>query len=213
VLALPAGRRIRLTTGEWYTPLGRGLHRARDRDGMPLEEDSTAVKTVQSGSGRTLQAGGGIFPDLPMAEDTLLTVEREFLSESARVRFPLALRIQEVAFNVSRAADAGTGPDHVTDDAVVGILDQVREAGISPELVSDPAIDSYLRWRLEFALQQRLGNDGRAAEVRAERDPILREAVDLLRSAGSQAELFREAERVRTATAPRPASVAPPGGP
>lgn len=213
VLALPAGRRIRLTTGEWYTPLGRGLHRARDREGMPLPEDSTVVKTVRSGSGRTLQAGGGIFPDLPMAEDTLLTVEREFLSEAARARFPLALRIQEVAFGVSRAADAGTGPDHVTDDVMAGLVDQIREAGITAELADDPVIHSYLRWRLDFALQQRLGNDGKAAEVRAQRDPILREAVELLRSAGSQAELFREAERVRTATGPRTPAAAPPGGP
>lgn len=212
ILPLPAGRRIRLTTGEWYTPLGRGLHRARDREGKPLPEDSAAVRTVDSPSGRTLQAGGGIFPDLPLAEDTLRTAEREFLSETARVQYPLALRIQEVAFAASRDAAESARSEGIPTDAVEGILAQALEAGVDAAVAGDAAVSGYLRWRLEFALQQRLGNDGRAAEVRAERDPILREAVNLLQAAGSQAELFLEADRVRTASVPGRPAPTPPGG-
>ena len=215
VLALPAGRRIRLTTGEWFTPLGRGLHRPRDKDGTPLPEAVDTIRTVRSPAGRDLLAGGGIFPDLSMEEDTLRLVEREFLSATAAARFPLGVRLQEIAFAATRAAAAGNGPNSISQEVLAGFRTELREAGIAPALADDPTVSDYLRWRLELAFQQRSGNDGRAAEVRAERDPVLTQAVDLLRSSRTQADLYREAEAVRTARSPRGAapSPGPPGGP
>lgn len=212
VLGLPAGRRIRLTTGEWFTPLGRGLHRPRDREGMPLPEDSLAMPTVRSASGRSLPAGGGIFPDLPLADDTLRTSERAFLTEAARAQFPLALRIQEVAFAASRAASAGAAPDRITDEGLRDFRRMLVEAGVAPELAEDPEVGEYLRWRLDLAIQQRLGNDGRAAEVRSLRDPVLSEAVRLLKEAGTPAELIQAADRVRTASSARAAPPRSGGG-
>jgi len=197
VLPLPGGRRIRLTTGEWYTPLGRGLHRPRDREGQPLTEELDTVATVRSSGGRALKAGGGIFPDLVLADDTLKTVEREFLAESARAQFPLALRLQELAFDASRSAAPGTpAATGIPNSLVTGLLAEIREKGVQPGLSDSPEVADYLRWRLEFTYEQRRGEDGKAAEVRARRDRILREAARLLQGASTQADLYPAAARL-----------------
>ena len=211
VLALPAGRRIRLTTGEWFTPLGRGLHRARDRDGTPLPEQLDTIRTVRSPQGRELRAGGGIFPDLGMQEDTLRLVEREFLGEASASQYPLGVRLQEIAFDQVRAMTAG-GTGGITDGVVAGFLTELSEAGISPGLTQDPVVVDYLRWRLNLAFHQRAGNDGRAAEVRAERDPVLTQAVELLAASSSQADLFLRANQVETAREARGGAVPGNGG-
>lgn len=206
VLALPAGRRIRLTTGEWFTPLGRGLHRARDRDGTPLPEQLDTIRTVRSPQGRELLAGGGIFPDLGMQEDTLRLVEREFLAAASAAQFPLGVRLQEIAFDEVRTP-SGSGSGAITEQVVEGFLTELKEAGISATLTDDPVVVDYLRWRLNLAFHQRAGNDGRAAEVRAERDPVLTQAVELLSVASSQADLFLRANQVQTAREARGTAV------
>ena len=53
VYPLPAGRQIRITTGSWFTPLGRSLHRARHRDGTPVAETGAEAERVATASGRT----------------------------------------------------------------------------------------------------------------------------------------------------------------
>ncbi|NIP56787.1 MAG: PDZ domain-containing protein, partial [Gemmatimonadetes bacterium] len=54
LMRLPGNRRIRLTTGSWFTPLGRSLHRPRDREGRPVAESRDTFPTVVTASGREL---------------------------------------------------------------------------------------------------------------------------------------------------------------
>ena len=57
VFRLTETRHLRLTTGEWYTPLGRSLHRPRTAQGNPLPEDPEDFPIITTQSGRELVAG------------------------------------------------------------------------------------------------------------------------------------------------------------
>ncbi|SVB08512.1 uncharacterized protein METZ01_LOCUS161366, partial [marine metagenome] len=48
IFRLTEKRHLRLTTGEWFTPLGRSLHRPRTMQGRPLEEDPDTFPIVTS---------------------------------------------------------------------------------------------------------------------------------------------------------------------
>jgi carboxyl-terminal processing protease len=106
VFPLPGGNYLRLTTGTWYTPSGRSIHRPRASDdetlalgsdefnaavseavqlGMqatdgfahPVIPDTAELQTFTTESGRLVYGGGGIIPDLVVTPDTLSEAEQE----------------------------------------------------------------------------------------------------------------------------------------
>lgn len=191
VVPLPEGWQLQLTTGEWYTPLGRSLHRQRDAHGTPLSEDSTAFPVFTTEAGRELRGGGGVFPDLEIDGDTLLAVERQLLEEAAAAEFPLGLRLAEIGFDRAQAVGNDGAEATITEESLEAFIAELREAGVPDATLDDPAARRYLLWRLEINLSQRMADDARLLRFRIQRDPVLAEAVRLLREADSQAELFR----------------------
>lgn len=112
VFQLDGGNYLRLTTGTWFTPSGRSIHRKRDDEGshafglgseefdaavaeavgwggLQLEatpapdRDTTDVQVYRTDSGRPVYGGGGIVPDVIVREDTSTLREREL---SGRLR-------------------------------------------------------------------------------------------------------------------------------
>ncbi len=200
VLDLPYGRKLRITTGTWHTPLGRSLHRPRDMDGKLLPEETDTLPTVTTAEGRVLTAGGGIFPDLPMAADTLRTAERELLSAAAAAKVPLGVREAEIGFARAQELKDKGEPPSVDDATFVKYLDVLRKDGMPPDHLDQPVERDYLRWRLELTVADRMADDNDVAavtEIRMERDPVLREAVTLASSAQTQDQLFAEADAVK----------------
>lgn len=191
VVPLPEGWQLQLTTGEWYTPLGRSLHRQRDAHGTPLPEDSTAFPVFTTEAGRELKGGGGVFPDLEIDGDTLLAVERQLLEEAVAAEFPLGLRLAEIGFDRAQAVVNDGAEATITEERLEAFIAELREAGVPDATLDDPAARRYLLWRLEINLSQRMADDGRLLRFRIQRDPVLAEAVRLLREADDQAELFR----------------------
>jgi carboxyl-terminal processing protease len=195
VVPLPAGRLLRLTSGEWYTPLGRSLNRPRDRDGATIDPDSIAEFT--SAAGRILYGGGGVFPDLEVPNDTLTSEEQSFVGAALEAEIPLSVRIHEAALDGARLAqqaggEAGGLPEPAYERFETGLL----EAGMAPDAFTDP-IREYLRWRIEVVYFERIDRRDRALEVRAQRDPVLAMAVELLEGSASQSDLFARAASMR----------------
>ncbi len=205
VIRLSEFRHLRLTTGEWFTPLGRSLHRRRDQQGRPLAEDSENFPTVVTAGGRELSAGGGIFPDLVIQADTLKTVERAFLSQAARDSVPVGLRIEEFAFDLAtRLKEDGAEPA-LDEGAFRSFADGLAEQGSLKEQLDDPVVLDYLRWRVMVRMTDRMDRLGNSLVIRAERDPVLAEAIRLLGEVETQPELFvmvdqRETDRRRAST-------------
>jgi len=190
VMELPHGRRLRFTTGSWLTPLGRSLQRARDRQGAPLPEDSSQWATVTTGLGRALVNGGGIFPDLDIAEDTLLLAEQELVRVTNESEFPLNLRVTEFGFRTAAARRAANQPPGVTDAEFEAFMSSLVTEGLPAELAADPTVRNYLRWRSRIAVAQRMNDVGAEYNVIAERDPVITEAIRLLTTNDTQSELF-----------------------
>jgi len=191
VIRLSEARHLRLTTGEWFTPLGRSLHRPRDQQGRPLPEDPTTFPTVVTQGGRELSAGGGIFPDLEVKNDTLKTVERVFLSQAARDSVQLALRIEEFAFDLATELDRHNAEPLLDEVAFEQFVDGIAEEGGDLKTqISDPSVRGYLRWRVLVRMTDRMGRLGESLTIRAERDPGLAEAIRLLGEVDTQPELF-----------------------
>ncbi len=191
VVPLPEGWQLQLTTGEWYTPLGRSLHRQRDAHGTPLPEDSTAFPVFTTETGRELKGGGGVFPDLEIDGDTLLAIERRLLEEATAAEFPLGLRLAEIGFDRAQAVGNDGAEAAITGEILEAFIAELRDAGVPDATLDDAAARSYLLWRLEINLSQRMEDDARLLRFRIQRDPVLAEAVRLLREADNQADLFR----------------------
>lgn len=216
VMRLPHGRRLRFTTGSWQTPLGRSLHRPRDGQMRPLDEDLDTFPRVETPAGRTLVDGGGVFPDLEVADDTLKIAERELIRAAGEAQYPLALRIAELGFEVaSELRDAGTEEPSLSQARFDAFTEQLVAEALPAEVVNDPAARDYLYWRSRIAVAQRMSDDGTEIgdeiQTRMERDPVLQEAVRLLGQVTTQTELFVQAEREAQRRASREDVGAPEG--
>lgn len=190
VIRLSESRHLRLTTGEWFTPLGRSLHRPRDQRGRTLAEDPDNFPSVVTASGRRLSAGGGIFPDLQIRADTLKTVERAFLSQAARDSIPVSLRIEEFAFSLAKPLKAQGAEPTLEDAAFQEFVAGLASEGNLDEQLTDPVVRDYVKWRVVVRMSERMGRLGKSLEYRAERDPVLAEAIRLLSEVETQPELF-----------------------
>ena len=200
VFRLTETRHLRLTTGEWYTPLGRSLHRPRTAQGNPLPEDPDAYPVVTTPGGRELVAGGGVFPDLEIRNDTLTLLERQFTSQAAAARVPLSLRIEEFSFNESEKLRA-EGRDPAIDPATFeDFLTGLAEEGADRTYLDDGEVRQYLEYLIIQRIARRMDRMGRAMELRARRDPVLAEALRLLSEVGTQAELFAAVDRLNVAS-------------
>jgi len=190
VYPLPAGRQIRITTGSWFTPLGRSLHRPRHRDGRLKQEDETQLEWVETAAGRRLRSGGGVFPDLAVEPDRPQDEEMALLNHANQVQVPISVRIEEYAFELAKdALEAGRTvrlPDSAFDDLARSLVDEGMDAAI----VNDRVARAYLAWRTQVRYLDRAGARGLALVVQAERDTALAEALRLARSARTPAELF-----------------------
>ena len=190
VYHLPAGRQMRITTGSWFTPLGRSLHRARHRDGTPVAEDGTEGETVATATGRQLRTGGGVFPDLEVRLDSLEQEELALLNEANRVQLPFNIRIEEYAFELAKDAIAAGGADRLPSTAFDDLARSLVDAGMNPEIVNDPVARAYLDWRTQMRYLDRADARSLALLVQSERDTALAEALRLARSARTPADLF-----------------------
>ena len=187
---------LRLTTGEWYTPLGRSLHRPRTAQGNPVPEDPDSFPVVTTQGGRELVGGGGVFPDLEIRNDTLTYLERQFTSQAATVRVPLSLRIEEFAFNQSERLRA-EGLDPAIDPAAFeDFLTGLAEEGADRTYLDDAEVREYLDYLIVQRIARRMDRFGLAMELRSLRDPALAEAIRLLGEVETQAELFAAADRL-----------------
>ncbi len=194
VMPLPHGRRLRFTTGEWQTPLGRSIHRPRDMEMRPLPENLDTLPHVSTPGGRDLLNGGGIFPDVAIPEDTLTLAERDLLKVAADKEVPLGTRLAEFSFGIAKELKDQKKPAALDEQRFSAFLDSLIKDGVPADVMNAPGVREYLEWRTRMTIAARLEDIGQEADFRMERDPVLTEAVKLLDSATTQAELFKAAD-------------------
>jgi carboxyl-terminal processing protease len=84
LFTMPEGGALKLTTALWYTPSGRSINKPRP-DNTDDEGDDDALRTLgdtvrprfHTDAGRVVLGGGGITPDVPVADSTESAAESE----------------------------------------------------------------------------------------------------------------------------------------
>ena len=185
---LDDGWALRITTAEWKTPSGRSIHRARTRDGSPVETDTTVpVPVYHSDLGRPILGGGGVAPDVPVVPDTMSTAEQVL----ARAIAPKSQAVYAGLTDLALDARAGLRPDfRVREDWRNRFGEILRAAGVeaTPEEVAKarPLVD---RW-IEQQVARSAFGDSTAFRRRIADDAQLRQALAFLRKGKTQAQLF-----------------------
>lgn len=219
---LPGGNFLKMTTGKWYTPVGRSIQRdARsDADAVelledePISEDGSPVpaeheaeregrEAYRTDSGRTVYGGGGIVPDLFVRPDTITSGERAFFEAAAKSGSKYSDIVFRFAVDHVRA-----NPDLRQDFPITqGMRDEFYQRLVAGGLeITREQFDDAVRLldqRLAYEIAFAKWGTAAAAQRSTAGDNVVREAVRLLRDAPNQAALFQTAA-ARGDTAARP---------
>lgn len=195
---LPGGHHLKLTTAGWYTPSGRSINRPRDdsyrlveapTEAAPDVPPVTVPDTFRTESGRKVSSGGGIEPDLVVA-DTLSEREREFaeaLSEAALTLPQVSVRF---AATWNRAHPGLERDFEVTPAMRDAFYELLLEQGVEVdrELYADvqDLVDPFVAAQLANAA---FGEEERLRRLQVA-DRQVAVAVELLRRAGTPEQLL-----------------------
>lgn len=211
--ALDGGYSLKLTTGKWYTPSGRSIHRERRItddgrvlegrlvDGRIIEGGEDSVETEQSrarrprfksASGRTVYGGGGIVPDFFVHEDTISALEQEFLRSIATKGQQVRTVLQQYSLELRGQVQPGFT---VGASWHAELRRRLRAAGVSIEPKYDSIATVMFGEELDRRVARRAFGDAEAKKRTLDEDHALERAIDLLRRSRSQAELLRTASQ------------------
>jgi carboxyl-terminal processing protease len=209
--ALDGGYSLKLTTGKWYTPSGRSIHRERRItddgrvlegrlvDGRIIEGADDSVETEQSrtrrpkfksAGGRVVYGGGGIVPDFLVHEDTISTLEQEFLRSVATKGQQIRTVLQQYSLELRERVRPGFAPSPAW---AVELRRRLHAAGVIIEPKYDSVAAVMLGGELDRRVARRAFGDAEAKKRTLGEDRALQRAIDLLRRSRSQAELLRTA--------------------
>ena len=204
VYGLDGGYALKLTTGKWYTPSGRSIHRDRvlnaagqlvevRPDSLETDSERLARPKFRSDDGRIVYGGGGITPDVVVREDTLTTLEQGFFHSVAASVGPISRTLEDYSRILKDSMPAPT----------LAVRPAWKERFLAAlardSVVIEPGYravgDSILAEQLAVRIVSKAFGDGAARELTLGEDRQLTTAVDLLRKAASQQQLFGAAAR------------------
>ncbi|MDX1674328.1 MAG: S41 family peptidase [Longimicrobiales bacterium] len=195
---------LKMTTGKWFTPVGRSIHRERVLTNGRLVELTDSAHfaagrderpTYRSDAGRLVYGGGGITPDLVVDGDTLTTDEQTFV----RAILPHSPQFSTAAFDY-----AAELKDQVDETFVVRAewRDELYRRLVDEGVEIDPEVWEQGASYIDRVLMDRIGRlafgDAYVKSRDAENDVQLMRAVDVIREGGnSQRGLFGYVESVK----------------
>ena len=215
---LDGGYALKITTGKWYTPSGRSIHRERKllADGRYVETRPDSLETealkkarpsYSSDAGRTVYGGGGITPDVIVPDDTLLTTEQEFLKAVA----PKAQVFVTVLNSYAQELKAVAPRDFtITPAWRAELRKRLLAGGVSIDPKHEPSATRILDRELDRRLSRLVLGDAGARRRSVPDDHQLERAIALLSGARTQAALFA-AGRATSGSAGMNAAMKPDG--
>src|SRR5450759_1312247 len=209
---LDGGYALKITTGKWYTPNGRSIHRERKLlpdgrlvetkpDSLETEAQKKARPAFKSDAGRTVYGGGGITPDVIVPDDTLSTAEQEFY------RGVVAPKLQAFATTLNQYAfELKSSPKDYTVTPVwrTELRRRLTAAGVTIDPKHEPVATKLLDRELDRRVARLVVGDAGAKQRSLDEDHQLSRAIALLTTARSQNALLAAAH-----TAPVSANTSP----
>ena len=195
---------LKMTTGKWFTPSGRSIHRDRVMENGRLVEvdDSTHFAAgrderpaYRSDAGRVVYGGGGIMPDLEVESDTLTTAEQELLA----VLLPRSPDFSVTVFDMASELKGDVDRDfQIRPEWRADLYDRLVEKGIE---LDRPVFDAGAAY-IDRILLDRIGRlafgDAYVKIRDADNDPQLMRAAEVIRQGGTrQTDLFGYVQEVK----------------
>lgn len=215
---LPGGNFLKMTTGKWYTPVGRSIQRETgeepdvvelledapiSEEGVPVPAaeavDTTTRRPYRTDSGRIVYGGGGIVPDLIIRPDTLTRAEREFFEAVSRGGSKYNDVVFRLAVDHVRANPELERNFQVTPGMRAEFFERLRAAGIEVTREQFEGAVRLLDQRLAYEIAFAKWGLSVAATRSTASDNVVRSAVELLRGASSPRALFEAANGNRAA--------------
>jgi carboxyl-terminal processing protease len=198
---LDDGWALKLTTGKWYTPVGRCIQRETLGNGVRgADQDTTGPRPIyHSDSGRIIYGGGGITPDVVVQPDTLTTPEQKLMRELSPHSQQTYVSLYKLALSVKDSVGPGF---QVKPEWRSRYFHDLKAAGVdvdsSTYVAAAPMVN---RWLVQRVASLAFG-DSTAFRREITDDAQLEAALDLLRSGHSMHELFALAEQRRGSQGP-----------
>jgi carboxyl-terminal processing protease len=206
---LDGGYALKITTGKWYTPSGRSIHRERTLlgdgrlvetrpDSLETEAQKKSRPTYSSDVGRTVYGGGGITPDVIVPDDTLSAAEQEFLRSLAPKAQAFVTTLNQYAFELKSSA----GPTFaVTPAWRTELRRRLNAAGVPVDAKYEPAATKILDRELDRRVARLVLGDAGAKARTIGDDHQLARALQLLSVARTQEQLFAAGKAAANAPA------------
>jgi carboxyl-terminal processing protease len=197
VFNLDGGYALKLTTAKWYTPSGRSIQRERKfENGRFVETPADSNETdaskknrpaFRSDAGRVVYGGGGVAPDVIVADDTLSSAEQRLAKALAAKQQEVYTTIYDYSLELSK---------QVSKDFVVPstwrteFLRRIEAKGVTVDRADYDASGRYIDRLLEQRVTRFAFGDSVAKKRDLVFDAPLRKAIDLLDRGQSQKDLF-----------------------
>jgi carboxyl-terminal processing protease len=195
VFQLNGGYHLKITTGKWYTPSGRSIHRERKLmpNGAFVEVHPDSLKSdgerpmFKSDGGRVVFGGGGIRPDLIVADDTLSTAERDFLRAAAPKAQAINSVMQDYSLELKGTVQKGfTPPATWTPE----LMRRLEAAGVKLDAKYDAGARMFLGRDFVNRVTRLTLGDAAAKERTLADDHQLSRAIELLHASRTQSQLL-----------------------
>jgi len=183
---------LRITTARWYTPSGRSIDKPPELQGRgefeesEVEDDTVEVEQkVFKTLGplrRAMYGEGGIAPDMVIEPRKLTALETDIYTKG--LNFDFVVQYTGKHKDIDRNFKAG---EDVLDDFAVYLL------GKEIEFTEDEfdSIRVYFENRLTQDIHTNLWGLKAGYEVRVAHDPLVAQAIEMLKEVKSQPDLFR----------------------
>ena len=207
VFPIDGGWALKITTGKWYTPSGRSIQKNRkpadpelvgasppdDTPPDSLEKESVKQNrpTYRSDAGRIVYGGGGITPDVIVADDTISTPEQTFFKAIA----PKYPAVRGVLYSYALELKGSVSPTFtVKPEWRDEFYRRLQAAKIAVDRAqynaAAPLVDRWIGGQIaELAF-----GDSTAFRRQIPDDSQLQRAMDLLRKGATQKDLFSMAQ-------------------
>jgi len=199
VYNLADGYHLKITTGKWFTPSGRSIHRERvllpngqfvEVHPDSLGRDTMPKPTFKSDAGRVVYGGGGITPDVIVRPDTFTTTEMDVLRARAPKIQQYSNALQDYALELK---------PHATRDFVVTpaeeaeFMRRVAAAGVKFDPKEQTTAEKLFTEDLRFQVVRMAFGNVAVRPLTLPEDPQLERAITLLEKSPTQNALLANA--------------------
>ena len=214
VFAMPGGGALKLTTARWYTPVGRSIQKQatdsaaegeqQDQE-APSLPDTTAEAPLadripfRTDGGRTVYGGGGITPDLIVADteraEAELAFERALGKNIPRFRDALTEYALSLKTSKALASPAFTVTEQMHED----LRRLLGKRGIKVDRSTYEGADSLVSRLMAYEIARYVFGREVEFQHRMRHDPVVKTALELAKGAASQRDLLTRAAERRAA--------------